>query len=209
MKILIGDCEGNGLKESVSKIWTAVFRELNTKNYYYYDYYNKDPEDITKEILVDYYLESDSEEDIEPYQDIPKDLREFITKFNNTKKIEEKDLENFLMSYDKIVIHNFIDYDRIAFKKVFGFNLPLEKCWDSLLFSKMLHPDIKAPITMLKKTKPHSLEAYGNRVGIKKYPDLDWTKYSTLMHQRCLTDVDINHKMFNNYIYSNLKNEIS
>lgn len=118
-----------------------------------------------------------------------------------------KELIERLNTYDKIVIHNGIKYDRELLKKVVNYSIPLNKIWDSLIWSNMLYPDIKTPESLPKKIEKHSLEAWGARIGIQKVPDLDWTKYDPEMLVRCKTDVDINHDMFQRFIWPEIKDE--
>jgi len=118
------------------------------------------------------------------------------------------EVSKLIEQFDYIIIHNGVGYDNPMLSITIDYTIPDEKLIDSFIWSKMLYPDIKSPSSMPKRVKPHSLEAYGERLGIKKLPDLDWKRYSSGMIARCKTDVDINHDMFLKYIYPEIKDEI-
>ncbi len=61
-----------------------------------------------------------------------------------------------------LVGHNFISYDVPLIKKITNYVIPPERVIDTLILSKMFFPDIKG------HAKPHSIEAWGERVSIAK-----------------------------------------
>lgn len=63
-----------------------------------------------------------------------------------------------LKAADRIVFHNGTRFDIHAINKIYPGTLKPEQIWDSLVVARLLYPDIKA----------HSLDDWGNRLGIKK-----------------------------------------
>lgn len=100
----------------------------------------------------------------------------------------------WIFNSSKIIIgHNIINYDLPVLKKLFGLNYNGEII-DTLILSKLLNPDLDKFVKGV--SKPHSLEAWGKRLGIEKYPDLDWSRWSSDMISRCKRDVEINIKVY-------------
>ena len=60
---------------------------------------------------------------------------------------------------DKVIGHNLIGFDHYNLQRLWGIPSFLEKCWDTLIVSRLLKPDI---------ADGHSLEAWGRRLGNKK-----------------------------------------
>lgn len=106
----------------------------------------------------------------------------------------EIELVNYLYTMLKednyFVCHNALSYDVPLMEKITGISLPREQILDTLILSKMMFPDIKG------HAKPHSLEAWGERFGIKKPEHEDWSKYSKEMLHRNIEDTKINTKLF-------------
>jgi hypothetical protein len=107
----------------------------------------------------------------------------------------------------KIIGHNIINYDIPMIKKFYGIDLigiiGIENIVDTYVLSQLLFPDrqlpkgcptsIYNPITRKqKKIGPHSLEAWGYRVGFKKIEIHDWRFFDDDMLSRCQADVHIN-----------------
>lgn len=98
-----------------------------------------------------------------------------------------------LYDSDVLIGHNIIDYDLRLFKKLYDWE-PREDCIivDTVVFSRALYP--KRPIPAgCPTSKPHSVEAWGYRVGMGKPEHEDWTQYSPEMANRCKRDVIINY----------------
>ena len=78
-----------------------------------------------------------------------------------------------------IAFHNGAGYDRELIKKLYGVdNFQLI---DTLKLSQMMYPHRQS----------HSIEAWGNEIGIQKPEHEDWSKYSDDMLHRCKEDVKI------------------
>ena len=107
-----------------------------------------------------------------------------------------------LSDADVLIGHNIIGYDFDLIEKFYGWK-PACKILDTLVWSQVLNPDrklpkgcptsYKNPITgRLDRVTPHSLAAWGYRVGRGKPEHYDWTTFSMDMLHRCDEDVEIN-----------------
>jgi hypothetical protein len=95
----------------------------------------------------------------------------------------------------KIVIgHNIMMYDLPLFEKLHGFRLKktVERV-DTFILSKVLEPRRFA-------NRKHSLEDWGEFLGQPKTQHSDWSKASSEMLNRCLTDVELNVKVYNHLV---------
>lgn len=108
---------------------------------------------------------------------------------------------DFSRRVDSWVGHNIINYDlpalSICLAKVLG---PMDldrfrsnRAIDTLVVSRFLNVAISGG---------HSLEAWGNRFGIQKSgTDIrDWSKYDPSMLQRCLSDTEINVRLYEYFL---------
>lgn len=75
-----------------------------------------------------------------------------------------------------------------------GVQIPIEKCRDTLVLSKLFFPE-----QML-----HSLDFYGNKFKRLKPVHEDWTKFSEAMLYRCTEDVEINTILYNWFVKKEL-----
>lgn len=94
---------------------------------------------------------------------------------------------NILQKADKIIGHNFIDYDARVIEKLYGVKIPVEKIIDTYLLSCMLRPDRRKRKGCKKGA--HSLENWGYIVGRGKPDHDDWDNFSLEMLERCREDV--------------------
>ena len=60
---------------------------------------------------------------------------------------------------ERVIGHNLVGFDHFLLQKLWKIPNFLEKCWDTLIVSRLLKPDI---------ADGHSLEAWGSRLGNKK-----------------------------------------
>lgn len=110
--------------------------------------------------------------------------------FFGPDKIE--DGVRLLESYDELIGHNIVEFDLPCLSKLTSFDIDKIKfVTDTLILSRLLNPDRKAPASCPDKSKPHSLDTWGYRVGMGKKVHEDWSQYSEDMKQRCVGDVDI------------------
>ena len=99
-----------------------------------------------------------------------------------------------------LIGHNIIDYDLPVLEKLTGFKPNEEtRITDTLVLSRLASPDRNRPDAMLLdgvKAGPHSLGAWGYRIGIGKPEHEDWSTYSEDMLHRCSEDVRINARIY-------------
>ena len=99
---------------------------------------------------------------------------------------------NVLSKADLLIGHNVLSYDLPVLHRLYGFEYDVEKVYDTFIMSRLLQPD----------RGYHSLEEWGNKLGVKKVEDLDWNHYDPRMLDRCLIDVQITKR-----VYDTLKKE--
>lgn len=102
-----------------------------------------------------------------------------------------KQFLDYLDSFDVLIAHNGIGYDFPLLKKLYGWTYK-GKVVDTLIMSRLLNPKRLVPFNCAnKKAGPHSLEAWGYRVGRGKPEHNDWEVFSEEMLHRCTEDVEI------------------
>lgn len=108
-----------------------------------------------------------------------------------------KEMLQFLDNSDVLIMHNGIGYDWPLLEKLYGYKYKGKKV-DTLIMSRLLNPKrIVPPHCPNKKAGPHSVEAWGYRVGRGKPEHNEWDKYSPEMLHRCKEDVEIQHLIYN------------
>ena len=96
---------------------------------------------------------------------------------------------------DELIGHNIIGYDLPLLEKLYGWTpSPHTTITDTLVLSRLAKSDRARPLGT--NAGPHSLEAWGYRVGRGKPEHSDWTQWSEGMQIRCEEDVEINHLMY-------------
>lgn len=102
-----------------------------------------------------------------------------------------KQMLEYLESFDVLISHNGIGYDFPLLKKLFKWEYSGKKV-DTLVMSRLLNPKRMVPFNCPnKKIGPHSIEAWGYRVGRGKPEHNDWEVFSQEMLHRCSEDVEI------------------
>lgn len=102
----------------------------------------------------------------------------------------------FMDSIDVLIMHNGIGYDWPLLEKLYGYKYKGQKV-DTLIMSRLLDPKRMVPFNCPnKKIGPHSIEAWGYRVGRGKPEHEDWSQFSEEMLHRCSEDVEIQHLVF-------------
>lgn len=97
----------------------------------------------------------------------------------------------FMDTVDVLIFHNGIGYDFPLFKKLYGYTFKGKKV-DTLIMSRLLDPKRLVPFNCPnKKSGPHSIEAWGYRVGRGKPEHNEWDRFSPEMLHRCTEDVAI------------------
>lgn len=125
-------------------------------------------------------------------EDIDTGEKRSIT-WSKDKPITKEDIEDLLGGATELICHNAIGHDLPLFKKLTGWE-PSEFCriTDTLVLSYLANPDRKTPTGYQGSGGPHSLEAYGFRVGRWKPEHNDWSKFTPAMLFRCEEDRAIN-----------------
>lgn len=102
----------------------------------------------------------------------------------------------FLDKFDVIIGHNIISYDLPVLRKILGYEYK-GKVVDTLIMSRLLNPKRLLPFHAKdKKAGPHSLYAWGVRLGVDKPEHEDWENYSEDMLHRCSEDTNINVRTY-------------
>jgi DNA polymerase III epsilon subunit-like protein len=102
-----------------------------------------------------------------------------------------KELLSYLDTFDVLIAHNGIGYDFPLLEKLYGWKFK-GKIVDSLIMSRLLNPKRIVPFNCPnKKCGPHSIEAWGYRVGRGKPEHNDWENFSEDMMHRCTEDTEI------------------
>lgn len=152
-RVVIGDLEANGLLPTATRMWCAVFKDINTGQVW--KFWPWPGADYIKQLL------------------------------------------EFLDTVDVLIMHNGIGYDWPLLEKLYGYKFKGQKV-DTLIMSRLLNPKRIVPFNCPnKKAGPHSVEAWGWRVGRGKPEHNDWSQYSEEMLHRCSEDVEIQHLIYN------------
>ena len=100
---------------------------------------------------------------------------------------------NYLDRADTLAGHNILGYDLPLLEKLYGWKPRKEvKLIDTLVYSRLLRADRPLPAGAPGNLGPHSLAAWGYRVGRGKPEHNDWDQFSPEMLHRCAEDVEIN-----------------
>ncbi|QDP52394.1 MAG: putative DNA polymerase [Prokaryotic dsDNA virus sp.] len=113
-----------------------------------------------------------------------------------------------------LIGHNIIDYDLPLIKKLTGYEYK-GKMMDTVLVSREIFKNIQVPDKMKEDFKeagkklsgPHSLAAWGYRLGRGKVEHEDWSVFSPEMMHRCVEDVEITHLLYD-YICEKWNKEV-
>ena len=125
-----------------------------------------------------------------------------VTKHNTTGEVRHWREADTLQEYldgEQVVGHNIIGFDAPVLKKVWGVGIPDNKLVDTLVMSRLYKPDIDIVIPEQGKApSPHSLEAWGYRLGNHKigYTAFDGG-YTESMAIYCEQDVLLLENLYN------------
>lgn len=101
------------------------------------------------------------------------------------------DMLKFLDSVEALAMHNGLGYDWPLLEKLYGYKFKGVKI-DTLVMSRLMNPKRQVPYNCPNKgIAPHSVEAWGYRVGRGKPEHNDWSAFSDEMLHRCSEDVEI------------------
>ena len=114
-----------------------------------------------------------------------------------------------LLVADTIVGHNIIGFDIPCISKLYNFFTPHSRIVDTLLLSRLYHPNIydidhkhKWRHMPLQLYGRHSLESYGYRLGEYKGEfgkTSDWSEWSQEMEDYCAQDVEVTKKLCDHF----------
>ena len=126
-------------------------------------------------------------------------------------KYEPDEIEEFVRSlHNQVIIgHNIIAFDipaiynwcEINDKMFIGELYPRPKMEiDTLVMSRLLNPDRERPKGLPQKVGPHSLKAWGYRLGVYKgeygQQDCAWDCFSDEMMSYCVQDVEVTELVY-------------
>jgi DNA polymerase I-like protein with 3'-5' exonuclease and polymerase domains len=125
-----------------------------------------------------------------------------VTKHSTTGEVRHWREADSLQQYldgEQVVGHNIIGFDAPILKKVWGVGISDNSLVDTLVMSRLYKPDIEVVLPEEGKAPtPHSLEAWGYRLGSHKigFTDFDsgWTQE---MATYCEQDVQLLEKLYN------------
>lgn len=113
---------------------------------------------------------------------------------------DTQEIISHLSKATHLIGHNIIDYDLPVLEKITGYKPNEEvQITDTLVLSRLGNPDRSCHPQQLRdeyKAGPHSLGAWGYRVGVGKPEHEDWSTYTEDMLHRCRSDVRINAKIY-------------
>jgi DNA polymerase-1 len=112
-----------------------------------------------------------------------------FTPFKNPEHLVE--LQSILDKADRIVGHNIMMYDLPCLKRLYNVKYDFTKVVDTILISRALLPD---------RENGHSLNAWGQRLGVHKSEFNDFSQYSEEMVAYCIQDVVVTEKLYNHLI---------
>ena len=114
-----------------------------------------------------------------------------------------------LLVADTLVGHNIIGFDIPAISKLYNYFTPPARVVDTLLLSRLYHPNIydidhkhKWRHMPLQLYGRHSLESYGYRLGEYKGEfgkTSDWSEWSQEMEDYCAQDVVVTKKLCDHF----------
>jgi DNA polymerase-1 len=128
-------------------------------------------------------------------------------------EIPPDDVEEYLASANALlnkaellIGHNIIGYDFKLFRELAGWHNKA-KVFDTMIMSMLLNPNRPMPFDcpksilnketgVRKKIGPHSLAAWGYRVGRGKVEHDDWSVFTPAMMHRCIEDVEITELVY-------------
>ena len=125
-----------------------------------------------------------------------------VTKHNTTGEVRHWREADTLQQYldgEQVVGHNVINFDAPVLKKVWGVVIPDNMLVDTLVMSRLYKPDIDIVVPEQGKApSPHSLEAWGYRLGNHKigYTAFDGG-YTESMAIYCEQDVMLLENLYN------------
>lgn len=110
--------------------------------------------------------------------------------FNNGK-----DFRDWVSSVNPILVgHNFLAYDAPVLNRLWGTRISVSHIVDTFVMSQLYNPSMGKPLGC--KKGPHSLEAWGIRLRLRKGDYNDFTTFTPEMLAYCKQDVSITAQLF-------------
>jgi hypothetical protein len=101
---------------------------------------------------------------------------------------------SYLNQFGILIGHNCVQFDFPVLKKLFGWEYG-GQVRDTLLMSRLQRPHRGYPAGYTGNA-PHSVEAWGYRLGAHKEAHEEWDKFSPAMLKRCEQDVNIQYQIY-------------
>ena len=101
---------------------------------------------------------------------------------------ECKEFPVWASKYDKLIMHNGINFDGYWLNKLLNMNIPLNKIEDTLIMSQLYNP---------VREEGHSLKAWGDKLKMPKGDVDSFDYYSPEMLEYCKQDTNITYKLYN------------
>ena len=122
-------------------------------------------------------------------------------------KFGPEQIKEFVKLIDGQVVigHNIINFDIPALWQWCEWNdskfigemyMQVQSEIDTLVMSRLLNPDRERPEGLPQKVGPHSLEAWGMRLGFPKGDCESFAEYSEDMLEYCKRDVEVTHEVY-------------
>ena len=117
---------------------------------------------------------------------------------------------DFMSNCANLIAHNGFNYDLPLLEKLYGYKYR-GNVIDTVIMSRTMYesPFISPAWPSYLHTRPHSLEAWGYRLGRGKPDHSDWENYSPEMLHRCTEDVEITYLLFKKLCAESKKNNWS
>ena len=96
------------------------------------------------------------------------------------------EFNEFVLTVDQWIGHNFIAYDAKVIKKLLGLKIKPSRITDTLLVSRL---------QSYSRQGGHSLAAWGHRLQYPKLEYKDFSEYSEEMLEYCINDVELTYKV--------------
>lgn len=113
-----------------------------------------------------------------------------VFRFVGTREIDE--LPATLVEYDRIVMHNGINFDAPVLNRLVVYNcLPLEKVLDTLVVTRLGN---------YSKEGGHSLNKWGERLKFPKGEFTDFSEFTQEMLDYCVQDVLVTEKLYERFL---------
>lgn len=98
--------------------------------------------------------------------------------------------KRFTKKVTQFIGHNLLGYDLLVIRRLMGIKIPVSKVTDTLVMSLMFNPD------RIDKHGKHSLDAWGERLGVLKKKFDEFDTYTEKMLDYCIQDVRVNERVY-------------